>query len=132
MKLSYWAAPIEAVLKSDQNICICGDYKVTVHQVAKLDTYPLEEFVFALGYRSQNLTSRHMPITNQKCMTVNECANYSSTTLKYVIIQKLTNRRSQNKIIVESHQTELVNVYFIYNKYYIPLSLLQFPLPLLD
>ena len=29
------------VVKTDGSISICGDYKVTVNQAAKLDTYPL-------------------------------------------------------------------------------------------
>ena len=31
-----WAAPI---LKSDKTVCICGDFKVTIHAVSKLDRY---------------------------------------------------------------------------------------------
>ena len=36
-----WAAPIVPVIKSDGSVCICGDYKVTVNRVAKVDSYPL-------------------------------------------------------------------------------------------
>ena len=37
-----WAAPIVPILKSDgHNVHICGDYKVTINKVAKLDGYPL-------------------------------------------------------------------------------------------
>ena len=36
-----WAAPIVPVIKPDGTVRICGDYKVTVNKVAKLDTYPL-------------------------------------------------------------------------------------------
>ena len=39
--LSHWAAPIVPVLKADNTIRICGDYKVTVDQVSKLDRYPI-------------------------------------------------------------------------------------------
>ena len=38
---SEWAAPIVSVLKSDGNVRICGDYKITVNPVAKQDAYPL-------------------------------------------------------------------------------------------
>ena len=34
-------APIVPVLKSDGQVCICGDYKFTVDQAAKLDSYPI-------------------------------------------------------------------------------------------
>ena len=36
-----WAAPIVPVVKTDGTIRICGDYKVTINQAAKVDTYPL-------------------------------------------------------------------------------------------
>ena len=41
MEFSDWAAPIVPVVKRDGSIRICGDYKVTVNQAAKLDKYPL-------------------------------------------------------------------------------------------
>ena len=34
---SEWAAPIIPVMKADCTVRICGDYKLTVNQVAKLD-----------------------------------------------------------------------------------------------
>ena len=36
-----WAAPIVPVLKRDGRVRICGDYKITVNRVAKLEKYPL-------------------------------------------------------------------------------------------
>lgn len=46
---SEWAAPIVPVVKRNGSIRVCGDYKVTVNQAAKLDTYPLPriEDIFA-------------------------------------------------------------------------------------
>ena len=41
VQFSDWAAPIVPVVKSDSSVRICGDYKVTVNRVAKLDVYPL-------------------------------------------------------------------------------------------
>ena len=41
VKFSDWAAPIVPVIKTDGNIRICSDYKVTVNPVVKLDIYPL-------------------------------------------------------------------------------------------
>ena len=42
IQFSDWAAPIVPVLKSDgESIRICGDFKVTVNQVSKLDQYPI-------------------------------------------------------------------------------------------
>ena len=41
VEFSDWAAPIVPVVKTDGSIRICGDYKATVNQAAKLDKYPL-------------------------------------------------------------------------------------------
>ena len=38
---SDWAAPIVPVLKSDKSVRICGDFKMTVNKVSKLDRYPI-------------------------------------------------------------------------------------------
>ena len=38
---SEWVAPIVPILKADGSIRVCGDYKMTVNQVAKPDSYPL-------------------------------------------------------------------------------------------
>ena len=38
---SDWAAPIVAVPKGDSQICICGNYKVTVNQSLDVEAYPL-------------------------------------------------------------------------------------------
>lgn len=41
VKFSEWAAPIVPVLKPDSTARICGDYKLTVNQVSKLEQYPI-------------------------------------------------------------------------------------------
>lgn len=41
VQFSQWAAPIVPVIKPDGSIRICGDYKVTVNQASRADTYPI-------------------------------------------------------------------------------------------
>ena len=41
MEFSDWAAPIVPVVKPDGSVRLCGNYKVTVNQVAKVERYPL-------------------------------------------------------------------------------------------
>ena len=41
VQFSNWAAPIVPVVKHDGSVRICGDYKVILNQVPKLDMYPL-------------------------------------------------------------------------------------------
>ncbi len=41
VQLSEWATPIVPVVKSDGSVRVCGDYKLTVNKVSKLDAYPI-------------------------------------------------------------------------------------------
>ena len=41
VKHSEWAAPVVPVVKKDNTIRLCGDYKLTVNQAATTKTYPL-------------------------------------------------------------------------------------------
>ena len=43
VQFSEWAAPIVPIMKHDNSIRICGDYKTTVNQVSKLNNYPIPE-----------------------------------------------------------------------------------------
>ena len=38
---SEWATPIVPIVKKNNHIRICGDYKVTVNKALKVDTYPM-------------------------------------------------------------------------------------------
>lgn len=52
VQFSEWAAPIVPILKRDGSIRICGDYKLTVNQVAVTDAYPLphiEDILSSIG-----------------------------------------------------------------------------------
>ena len=41
IQFSEWASPIVSVLKSDGSVRICGDFKVTLNSVSKLDRHPI-------------------------------------------------------------------------------------------
>lgn len=41
VKYSEWAAPIVPVLKPDNSVRLCGDYKLTVNRVSKIEQYPI-------------------------------------------------------------------------------------------
>ena len=41
VQFSEWATPIVPVPKTDGSVRICGDYKLTVNRVSKLDAYPI-------------------------------------------------------------------------------------------
>ena len=41
VEFSEWAAPMVPIVKEDKGLRICGDYKVTVNRVSKLDNYPI-------------------------------------------------------------------------------------------
>ena len=52
VEFSEWAAPIVPVAKPNGTVRICGDYKLTVNQVTKLDNYPIpktEDLLATLG-----------------------------------------------------------------------------------
>ena len=41
IQFSEWASPIVPVLMSDHSVRICGDFKVTLNSVSKLDHHPI-------------------------------------------------------------------------------------------
>ena len=59
VEISEWAAPIVPVLKRDKNsVRICGDFRLTVNPVSKLDKYPIPrvEDLFASLRKGQYFT----------------------------------------------------------------------------
>ena len=52
VQFSEWATPIVPIIKSDGKVRICGDFKVTLNKVSKLDNYPIpktEDLLAQLG-----------------------------------------------------------------------------------
>lgn len=41
IQFSEWATPIVPTVKPDKSVRICGDFKLTINQAAKLDRYPV-------------------------------------------------------------------------------------------
>ena len=79
---SEWAAPIVPVLKKDGTVRICGDYKLTVNQAAKTDSYPLPKindlFASLAGgetFSKLDLANAYLQIpldeASQKLVTIN-------------------------------------------------------------
>ena len=79
---SEWAAPIVPVLKKDETVRICGDYKLTVNQAAKTDSYPLPKindlFASLAGvqtFSKLDLANAYLQIpldkASQKLVTIN-------------------------------------------------------------
>jgi len=43
VQFAEWASPILPVVKPDKSLRICGDFKLTVNQLSKLDKYPIPQ-----------------------------------------------------------------------------------------
>jgi hypothetical protein len=69
-----WAAPIVPIVKDDKSIRICGDYKVTVNQAAKLDNYPIPkaEDLFATLSGGEKFTKLDMSQAYQQILLEDE------------------------------------------------------------
>ena len=82
ISFSEWAAPIVPVLKKDGTVRMFGDYKLTVNQVAKVDSYPLPKindlFASLAGgqtFSELDLANAYLQIpldeASQKLVTIN-------------------------------------------------------------
>nr|MCH9717641.1 DDE-type integrase/transposase/recombinase [Gammaproteobacteria bacterium] len=67
---SDWAAPIVPVMKPDKSIRICGDFKMTINKVSKLDRYPIPriEDLFAnlsggISFSKLDLSQAYLQLT---------------------------------------------------------------------
>ena len=77
---SEWAAPIVAVLKGDKtSIRICGDFRVTINPVSKLDRYPIPkvEDLFATLQKGETFTKLDLSQAYQQLPLDEESKKYT-------------------------------------------------------
>ena len=79
VQFSEWAAPIVPIMKHNNSIRICGDYKTTVNQVSKLDNYPIpkvEDLLATLG-GGEKFTKLDVNQTYQQLQLDDESKRYT-------------------------------------------------------
>ena len=77
--MAEWAAPIVLVLKANKmKVKICGDFRVTVNPVLKLDSYPIPkvEDLFAVLEKGKAYTKLDLTSVYQQLPLDNESKNY--------------------------------------------------------
>ena len=78
---SEWAAPIVPVLKKDGTVRICGDYKLTVNQAAKIDSYPLPKISDLFASLAGGQTFSKLDLANAYLQTPLDEASQKLVTL---------------------------------------------------
>ena len=58
VQFSDWGALIVPVIKANSELCVCGDYKLIVNQVAKLETYPIPRIFSPPWWVAKHLCSK--------------------------------------------------------------------------
>ena len=79
VEMAEWAAPIVPVLKADKmKVRICGDFRVTVNPVSKLDSYPIPkvEDLFVVLEKGKAYTKLDLTSAYQQLPLDNESKNY--------------------------------------------------------
>ena len=82
---SEWATPMVPILKSDQPVRICGDYKVTINPVTKLDNYPISK-------------------TEDLYATLGGGESYTKLDLSQAYQQLLLDEKSRNFTTINTHK----------------------------
>ena len=74
-----WATPIVPILKQDNSVRICGDFKVTVNPIAKLDRYPIPkiEDLFPILGGGQTYTKLDMSQAYQQIVLDDDSMKYT-------------------------------------------------------
>ena len=80
VKFSDWAAPVVPIVKLDGSIRLCGDYKLTVNQAAKLEQYPIPriEDLFLSLSGGQMYTKLDMSHAYQQVVLDEESRKYTT------------------------------------------------------
>lgn len=80
VQFSEWATPIVPITKPDGNIRICGDYKVTINQIAKFDNYPIPktEDLYATQGGGQEFTKLDLSQAYQQLELETESRKYTT------------------------------------------------------
>ena len=78
IEYSEWTAPIVPVVKGDNDIRICGDYKMTVNKESICENYPLPktEDLFAPLNGGEKFTELDLAHAYQQVMLDPDLANY--------------------------------------------------------
>lgn len=64
VRFANWAAPIVPVLKADGSVRICGDYRITINQVAEKEEYPLPKVVDIFARLAGGQTFTKLDLSN--------------------------------------------------------------------
>ena len=77
---SEWETPIVPIVKGGRSIWICGDYKVNVNQVSKLDNYPIPktEDKLAKIWGGQKFTKLNLSHVYQQLLLDDERRKYTT------------------------------------------------------
>ena len=80
-----WVAPIVPIIKSDNTVCICGDFKVTINAVSKLDRYLIPKIEGLLA-------------------TLSGGRSYTKLDLKQAYQQLLLDEESKQFVVINTHK----------------------------
>ena len=109
------AAPIVPVVKSDGSVRICGDYRLTVNQASRVDSYPLprvDELFATLVARKtfSKLDLQHAYLqllleTNSKQYTTINTHEACSSTTDYPLVCHPHQGSSREQVTVSSRES---------------------------
>ena len=84
VNISEWATLIVPVIKEENSIRICGDYKMTVNQVSQLDNYPI-------------------PKTETLFAEISGCNKFAKLDLKHTHQRMLLDKSLQELLTINTH-----------------------------